>query len=70
MPLIQNLREHEKYQVWRKRHRIRLLDVANYCGCSVAALSLFENGELRVSDELLAYYDEFVEKFQKGIIKR
>lgn len=70
MPLIQNLREHEKYQIWRKRNKLRLKDVANYCSCSVAALSLFENGELNLSDELLEYYDEFIEGVQKGIIKR
>lgn len=70
MPLIQSLKEHEKYKIWRKRNKLRLKDVANYCGCSVGALSLFENGELNLSEELLGYYDEFIEGFQRGLIKR
>ena len=70
MLLIQSLKEEEKYQIWRKRNHIRLADVAKFCGCSIGALSLFENGELNLSDELLGYYDEYIERYEKGLLKR
>lgn len=70
MPLIQSLKERERYQIWRKRNRVRLVDVSKYCGCGVSTISQWENGQLKISDELLGYYDEFIENFEKEKIKR
>lgn len=70
MPLIQNLKDREQYQIWRKRHRVRLIDVAKYCGCCASTISQWENNQTNMSDELIDYYDEFIEKFEKGKITR
>lgn len=65
MPTITNLTENEQYQIWRKRNRVRLIDVANYCGCTAPAISQWENGLCSISDELKSKYDEFIEKINK-----
>jgi len=70
MSLINNLKEREQFQVWRKRHRIRLIDVSEYCGCCVSTLSQFENSQTNLSDKLLAKYIEFINQFEKGKITR
>lgn len=67
--MILNLREHEKYYIWRKRHRVKLADVSKYCGCNISILSMYENGLHNISDKLLGYYDEFIDKYEKGLIK-
>ncbi len=70
MPIIHNLKDREQYQIWRKRHRIRLIDVAQYCGCCVSTISQWENSQINISNELLSSYNEFIEKFEKGKIAR
>ncbi len=63
MPVINNLTEREQYQIWRKRNRIRLVDIAKYCGCCVSTISQWENGQINISIELLAGYNKFIEQF-------
>ncbi|HBQ25716.1 MAG TPA: hypothetical protein DD791_04930 [Syntrophomonas sp.] len=70
MPIIHNLKEREQYQIWRKRNRVRLVDVAKYCGCAISTISQWENNQTNMSDELIEYYNEFIEKFEKGEIAR
>ncbi|MHB8065272.1 MAG: helix-turn-helix domain-containing protein [Ruminiclostridium sp.] len=66
MQVITNLKEREQYQVWRKRNKVRLSDVAKFCECSVPALSQWENGIINISDKLLASYNEFINQFDKN----
>ena len=70
MPIIHNLKEREQYQIWRKRNRVRLIDVSQYCGCCVSTISQWENGQINISNELLSSYNEFIEQFEKGKITR
>lgn len=65
MPIIHNIREREQYQIWRKRNRVRLIDVAQYCGCAISTLSQWENGLTNISDELLVEYNEYIRQFEK-----
>ncbi|SHK41924.1 Helix-turn-helix [Desulforamulus aeronauticus DSM 10349] len=55
----------ERYIIFRKRNRIRLIDVSRYCGCSASAISQWENNLINLSDELIAKYNEFIEEFEK-----
>jgi len=59
----------EPYQLWRKRNRVRLIDVAKYCGCSVSAISQWENNLINISDELVENYNKFIKEFEDGKVK-
>lgn len=68
MVLITNLKEREQYQIWRKRNRVRLVDVAQYCRCHFSLISMWENGKQNISDEIFAKYNEYIKKFEEGRI--
>lgn len=57
---IFDLYDSEKCQIWRKRNRIRLTDIAKYCKCTASAISQFENGILDLSDEKKDKYEEYI----------
>lgn len=63
-----NLKEREKYIIWRKRHRVRLIDIARYCGCSIASISRWENGLVIMSDEIVSKYNDYINKYEEGKI--
>jgi len=64
MPVIKDLHRGELYQIWRKRNRIRLTDIAKYCSCSASAISQFENEIIDLSPELFGKYNEFIRKYE------
>lgn len=63
--MVSSLEGRERYMVWRKRHRVRLVDIAKYCGCFISAISQWENNQINLSDQLLAKYNEFIREFEK-----
>lgn len=64
MPDIQNLKEREHYQIWRKRNRVRLIDVSIYCECSESLISRWENGKVNIDDSVLKKYNDFITHFE------
>jgi transcriptional regulator with XRE-family HTH domain len=60
------LKKREEYTLWRRRNRVRLIDVAEYCGVSISLISLWENGKQGISPETLKNYDEYIAEFEKG----
>lgn len=63
-----DIKEREKYTLWRRRNRVRLIDVAHYCGVSVPLLSMWENGKENISPKTLEKYNEFIKEFEEGKI--
>ena len=59
------LKKREEYTLWRRRNRVRLIDVAEYCGVSISLISLWENGKQGISPETLKNYDKYVAEFEK-----
>ena len=59
----------EGYQVWRKRHRIRLIDVAKYCNCSISLISQWENNLINISDKHVANYNKFIQELEDGKVQ-
>lgn len=68
MILIPEIKEREEYQVWRKRNRVRLKDIALYCKCGLSTLSMWENGLLNVSGDIINLYNDYIKKFNEGKI--
>jgi transcriptional regulator with XRE-family HTH domain len=62
------VKEREKYTLWRRRNRVRLCDVAQYCKVSIPLLSMWENGKTEISNKVLSKYNEYIEQFEKGKI--
>ena len=62
---INTIRKHEEYTLWRRRNRVRLVDVAEFAKCSYSLLSLWENGKANISDEKLQKYDEYIQLFEQ-----
>ena len=54
----------EKYQIWRKRNRIRLTDIAKYCKCTASAISQYENNIIDLSPEKEEKYNEFINLYE------
>lgn len=65
---IIDVKEREKYTLWRRRNRVRLVDIAQYCGVSIPLISMWENGKQNISADILAKYDEYIRKFEEGKI--
>ena len=65
---IDELKAREEYAIWRRRNRVRLLDVSKYIGVSIPVLSRWENGINGISDELLEKYNEYRVRFEAGEI--
>ena len=67
MKLI-DIKEREKYTLWRRRNRVRLCDVAHYCGVSIPLISMWENGKQNISTKVLKKYDQYIAEFENGKI--
>ena len=63
--LIDKVRRHEEYALWRKRNRVRLVDIAQFVKCSYSLLSLWENGKANIDTEKLQRYNEFIRLFEE-----
>lgn len=63
---IEDIKEREEYTLWRRRNRVRLVDIAEYCGVSIPLISMWENGKVGISQETLKKYDEYIAEFEKG----
>lgn len=64
--IISYVKDREEYILWRKRNRVRLIDVARYSNCSIALLSLWENGKANISDGVLEKYNEYITLINEG----
>lgn len=62
----QEIKEREKYTIWRRRNRVRIVDIAQYCDVSSSYISMWENGKRPITPETLAKYDEYISNFEKG----
>jgi transcriptional regulator with XRE-family HTH domain len=56
--------EKMKYFLMRKQKKIRLKEIANYIGCSIALLSMFENNQLNIDPEKERKYVEFITNYK------
>lgn len=65
MQVINDLREREQYSIWRRRNRVRLVDISRYCGCSISTISQWENSQINVNDKIIQAYDEFIKLFEQ-----
>ena len=65
---IDDIKEREEYTLWRRRNRVRLVDIAEYCDCTIPLISMWENGKRNIPDKILAKYDEYISEFEKGKI--
>jgi transcriptional regulator with XRE-family HTH domain len=58
--------EKMKYFLMRKQKKIRLKEIANYIGCSIALLSMYENNQLNIDPEKERKYVEFITNYKAG----
>lgn len=61
--LKSELKDREFYPIWRRRNRVRLVDVAKYCNCSISLISQWENDLIEINDETVKKYDKFIQEF-------
>ena len=66
---MEEVNNREKYIIWRKRNKITLAMIADYCKCSGAAISYFETGKRDLVPLLLERYNEFIRRFDNGEIE-
>jgi transcriptional regulator with XRE-family HTH domain len=52
--------EREHYWLLRRKKKIKLRDIANYLGCTVAHVSAFENGKSNLSSDKLILYKKYI----------
>lgn len=57
------------YQVWRKKNRVRLFEVAQYLGVTLQYVSMFENNYVKWDQHLVGKYKQFIKEFEsrKGV---
>lgn len=60
------LDEREKYTLWRRKHKVKLQEVAAKIGCCVSLLSKFENNKANLSEYNKNAYDNFIRNFMEG----
>ena len=58
----------EDYKIWRKKHNIRLWDVAQYINLSESSISRWENNMRDLPDCKVELYDIFIQEHEKGKI--
>lgn len=57
--------KNEEFHLWRRRNKIKLKDVAEYCHCAVSLLSQWERGEvLHLGYARKIYLECFQEEFE------
>jgi hypothetical protein len=55
------MNEREFYLIKRKRKKIRLREISEYIGCSIAHLSKFECGIYDMNPKYVRLYKEFID---------
>lgn len=60
-----DFKSREQYTIFRRRNKVRLIDVAEYIGCSVSLLSKWERELVNISDEKVDLYNKFIETFRQ-----
>ena len=58
------LNDREQYTFFRRKHKIKLLDVAKYIGCSIPLLSLWERNLANMDIKKIKMYKLFVENYR------
>lgn len=66
---LNNIEQREEFTLWRRRNRVRLVDIAKYCKCTIPLISMWENGKANISEEIFKKYNEYVELFNTGKIR-
>lgn len=56
--------EKVKYFLMRKQKKIRLKEIAEYIGCSISLLSMYENNQLDIDPEKERKYVEFITNYK------
>lgn len=59
--------ERFEYMIWRKKHNIKLQDIAEYIGCTGALICMFERNKANISDEKVSKYNEFIRDYSKKV---
>lgn len=54
----------EDYKIWRKKHNIRLWDVAKYINLSESSISRWENNMRDIPDWKIELYDKFIREYE------
>ncbi len=57
-----NLKRYEQYMILRRKKKIKLSDVAEYCGCSISALSQYETGKIKLKKDKLEKYMNYIDE--------
>lgn len=52
------------YYLMRRDKKIKLKQIANYIGCSIAHLSKFENNLVNMSDDKIRKYQDFIKNYK------
>ncbi|ERM91927.1 XRE family transcriptional regulator [Caldanaerobacter subterraneus subsp. yonseiensis KB-1] len=55
-----------KYFLMRKQKKIKLREIAEYIGCSISLLSMFENNQIDMPTEKIQKYIEFIQNYPKN----
>jgi predicted transcriptional regulator len=58
----------QDYKVWRKKHNIRLWDVAKYINLSESSISRWENNMRDIPIWKIELYDRFIQEYEMGKI--
>lgn len=53
------------YYLMRRTKKIKLKQIADYIGCSIAHLSKFENNLVNMSDDKVRKYQEYIENYNE-----
>ena len=52
-----------KYFLMRRQKKIRLKEIAEYIGCSVSLLSIYENNQIDMDSDKERKYIEFIQNY-------
>lgn len=59
----EEFKSREQYTIFRRRNKVRLIDVAEYIGCSISLLSKWERELVNISDDKVNLYNKFIKTF-------
>lgn len=59
--MIMELSEKEYWRTLRKQKKIKLREIAELLGCSIAFISMYENNKSPMRDEAIDQYKQFIQ---------